>query len=375
MNPEVVQPKDEAAQQAAAEQMAQALRGDKVVIFPTETVYGVGACVTQTGAMQRLREIKGRPVDGKPFSVHIGSREDAWQYVNRMLPLAERLIRKAWPGPLALVLPVEDPAATAVAGIIGQENMCEIFHENSIGLRCPDDPVTTRALAAVRSPVVAASANLPGNAPPNSAEQAISDLGGVVDLIIDTGSTRYTSASTIIKLLPDGTWDLLRSGVLDERAVRKLVSMNILFVCSGNTCRSPMAEALCKRMLAEKLGCNVEKLPEAGFDVLSAGTGAAGGMNASANAVEAGRRAGMDLSGHRSRPLTADLIRQADLILTMCEHHSQAVIRLVVQAQDKVQRLDVRQDVSDPAGSDVHEYVKCLQQIRAAMEARLRDMI
>ncbi len=122
----------------------------KLVIFPTETVYGVGACVASAEGMDRLRRIKGRPKDGKPFSVHIGAKEDAWQYVNRMPPLAERLIRKAWPGPLALVLPVEDPATTPMAEAIAVDAYGEIFHEKTIGLRCPDDPVTALALAGAR---------------------------------------------------------------------------------------------------------------------------------------------------------------------------------------------------------------------------------
>lgn len=375
MKSEVIQVRNEQDAVQAAEKTAQALSGGKVVIFPTETVYGVAACVTRAGAMERLRALKGRPIDEKPFSVHIGTKADARRYVNRMVPLAERLIRKAWPGPLALVLPVEDPAATPIAKVIGPRLLCEIFHENTIGLRCPDDPVALRALSAVPAPVVAASANRPGNAPPTAAEGAIAELGEQVDLIIDNGMTRYTKPSTIVEVSADGTWQLLRSGVLDERAVRRLAATTILFVCSGNTCRSPMAEALCKRMLTAKLGPHVEKIADAGFEILSAGTSAIGGMPASANAVEAGRQAGVDLAGHRSRPLTADLIRQADTIFTMCEHHSQAVVRLLPQAQDKVQRLDPRRDIDDPVGSDVHEYMQCLQQIRTALEARSRDMI
>jgi L-threonylcarbamoyladenylate synthase len=375
MTPEFIEAYTDKEHLLAARRVTQALHDGSVVVFPTETVYGVAARVTHAGAMERLRQIKGRALGAKPFSVHIGQKGDAWKYVNRMPPIAERLIRKGWPGPLALVLPVEDPASTPLGQAVAADLLGEMFFEGTIGLRCPDDPVTTRALAELDQPVVAASANRPGNAPPSVAKAALAELQDQVDLIIDTGATRYTKPSTIVKVSADGTWELLRTGVLDERAVRRLASTTILLLCSGNTCRSPMAEALCKQMLAEKLKVPRERLGEAGYEIVSAGVGAVSGIPASGNAVEACRQAGADLAGHRSRPMTGDLLRQADRIWTMCEHHTAAVLRMVPEAKTKVDRLDPERDIQDPAGSDVYEYVQCMQQIRAALEARFREMM
>jgi L-threonylcarbamoyladenylate synthase len=371
---EVIQVRTEQDQLLAARRTAQALDEGKVVILPTETVYGVAAKVTHRQAMQRLRQIKGRPIGHRPFSVHIGLKEDAVKYVNSLPPKAERLIRKAWPGPLSLVLPVEDPTQTSIADTVARDLLGEMFFEGTVGLRCPDHPVATRALAQVAGPVVAASANRHGNAPPSDAQAAMAELQDQVDLIIDAGVTRYTKPSTIVRFAADGTWSLLRSGVLDQRAISRLASTTILFVCSGNTCRSPIAEALCKLMLAEKLGVAPEKLAQAGYQVLSAGVDAMSASPASPKAIEAGRQAGADLTGHRSRRLTSDLVRQADVIWTMCQHHGDGVVRLVPEAKEKVRRLDPEREIHDPVGADADEYAECLRQIRTALEARLREI-
>src|SRR5207244_2128934 len=95
----------------------------------------------------------------------------------------------------------------------------------------------------------------------------------------------------------------------------------ILFVCTGNTCRSPLAEVLCKKLLAEQLGCLPEELPRYGFIVLSAGLAALSGGEAAPEAIETARELGADLRGHSSRPLTSRLVAQADYLIAMTHSH------------------------------------------------------
>src|SRR6202022_1432246 len=97
--------------------------------------------------------------------------------------------------------------------------------------------------------------------------------------------------------------------------LKRVAGTMLMFVCTGNTCRSPMAEALCKKILAERLGCRAEELEDRGFVVISAGVAAVDGLPASTNAVEVLATMGASLRNHASRRLTPDLVQQADYII------------------------------------------------------------
>ena len=104
------------------------------------------------------------------------------------------------------------------------------------------------------------------------------------------------------------TWTETRAGAIGREILADLAQCRILFVCTGNTCRSPLAMALCRVLLARRLGCSIAELPSRGFQVQSAGLAATIGELASAEAVEVVRDMGGDLAEHRSQPLTVDLL-------------------------------------------------------------------
>jgi len=142
-----------------------------------------------------------------------------------------------------------------------------------------------------------------------------------------------------------------------------MARFSLLLVCTGNTCRSPMAEVLAKQVLQDQPGVVVG----------SAGVFAGEGQPASAEAIEAMDAMGLDLSGHRSRALTADLIDQVDQIYTMTESHRRSVLAQAPQAASKMQRLDPHADISDPIGASLEVYQTTADQIRRALEYRLTE--
>ncbi|MEM9418037.1 MAG: low molecular weight protein arginine phosphatase [Planctomycetota bacterium] len=142
-----------------------------------------------------------------------------------------------------------------------------------------------------------------------------------------------------------------------------MARFHLLLVCTGNTCRSPMAEVLAWKILEDQPGVVVG----------SAGVFAGVGQPASPEAVEAMKTIGLDLSQHRSQPLTPELLEQVDQIYTMTESHRQAVLAQAPSAIDKVQRLDPDADISDPFGASLPVYQETAEQIKQALEARLKQ--
>ncbi|MBU0718971.1 MAG: threonylcarbamoyl-AMP synthase, partial [Planctomycetes bacterium] len=350
---------------------AEILRNGGIVAFPTETVYGVGACVANPGAIARLRELKQRPKE-KAFTVHVASRDDASELAPNMPKLARRFARKCWPGPLTIIAPVGDGASTALAARLSADAATAVYYNGTVGLRCPDDATAEALLRAVDAPVVAASANRADGPAPRTARDVRRALGNEIDLLIDGGKTRYAKASTIIRFGSD-SYEVLREGVIDLAAIGRLAMLRILFVCTGNTCRSPMAEGLARRLLADRLGCREDELADRGIAVESAGT--AGGFGAASDQSVAvmGRRS-IEISQHSASALSPDRIREADYIFTMTASHRDIVCDMVPSARERVALLLEDQDVRDPIGGDEAEYEACVQAIEKGVRARLQEV-
>jgi protein-tyrosine phosphatase len=372
MPTEVIRLDQERDYRDAAERAASLLQAGQIVAFPTETVYGVGARADLPEAMARLRGIKER-AEQKPFTLHIAEPDDLRDYLPDLSVLAKRFVRKAWPGPVTLVFPVSDPSASPAVQRFGSQLAIELYHEGTLGVRCPDDAVAVEVLRKAGGPVVAASANRAGNPPPRTAEGVLAELDGQLSMVLDGGTTRYARPSTVVRLDSAG-YHVLREGVVDERTLKRFGSLNILFVCSGNTCRSPMAAALCRKLIAERLGCSVEELEAQGVRVMSAGANTSGGGPASPGAIEAMSKRGVNLGPHWARELDLETIHQADYIFVMTPAHAQAVASLAPHAAAKTKLLGGDEEITDPFGGPASAYESCADRIELALHQRLAEI-
>jgi protein-tyrosine-phosphatase len=147
--------------------------------------------------------------------------------------------------------------------------------------------------------------------------------------------------------------------------------MKILLVCSGNTCRSPMAEALLKQLLAERV-------PSETVGIRSAGIGTVAGMPASPHAVAAMKERGLDIGHHRSQPVTRELVAESDLVLTMTGYHREAIRHQWPEYAGKVftlaEYVGRADEVPDPFGGSLAEYRCTAESLAELLAAVVQQM-
>lgn len=180
---------------------ADALTAGKLVAFPTETVYGLGANAMNEDAVANIFVAKGRPQDN-PLIVHISSREMLKPLVKEIPETAEKLMDAFWPGPLTIILEKSDLVPLRVtAGL------------NTVAIRMPEHPVALALIEKSGVPVAAPSANLSGSPSTTRASHVIADLTGRVDYIIDGGASRVGLESTVLDMTSDVPQILRPGGV------------------------------------------------------------------------------------------------------------------------------------------------------------------
>lgn len=182
------------------------IREGGLVVFPTETVYGLGGDGTNAESAKKIYAAKGRPSDN-PLIIHVASPEDAEPYAQTN-DTYYKLAKAFMPGPLTVILPKKNTIPFATTGGL-----------DTVAVRCPSHPVARALIAATGVPIAAPSANLSGKPSPTCAEHVIDDLSGRVDMILDGGSSEIGLESTIVKLDGDHA-TILRPGAITEDALR-----------------------------------------------------------------------------------------------------------------------------------------------------------
>jgi protein-tyrosine phosphatase len=348
----------------AVHRIVEFLCNGKLVALPTETVYGIAASALQPAAIERLRELKARDGD-KPFALAIRSGDECKDYVPDMSPLALRLSRRVWPGPVTLVLPNSHQDSAVFQ--LDPEVQKAVSPAGTVGIRVSPDELLEQVLSLIAGPLALTSANFAGQ-PPATDDSALEQLDGHVDLIVKAGKTHFGAPSTVAKV--DGeTVRILREGVVDRATIDQLGGFIGVVVCTGNTCRSPMGEAIFKKLVAGKVGCEISELENRGITIVSGGIAAGPGAPAAMQSISVMEGFGMDISDHQSRPVTARLANFADLVLTMTNGHRRAIVSQwpTLESRVRTMRSDGG-DIADPIGSPIPVYQACAEQIESCLQ-------
>lgn len=351
---------------------AERIDSGALVAFPTETVYGI-ACRAQSDSLMKLSRLKGRTAE-KYFTVHVAQPDDVHTYVPTIKLRARKLIRESWPGPITIVFDLDKPDIEKQQSDLGQDAFENLYKNDSIGIRCPDHPVAKILLQQTFHPIVAPSANLAGETPSINGDQVVDRLSGQIDMLLDAGPSKYGLNSTVVKIGKSGI-EILRPGVISEEHVKALSKIKFLFVCTGNTCRSPMAEGIFRKYLSEKIDANVDEIEKIGYTIISAGMIDSVGFPANEHAIAACAAKGIDLGAHRNKALTGELIEESDYIFVMECVHRARVLALVPEAADRCFLLDEKGPIPDPIGRPQSVYDRCAEQIEQAVKKRISELI
>jgi L-threonylcarbamoyladenylate synthase len=184
----------------------EALRSGEVVVYPTETFYGMGVDALSSDALDRLFALKGRE-PGKPVALIAADARSAFELAREVSEAARRLAEAFWPGPLTLVLPARDNLPGPLIGPDG-----------GVGVRVSSHPIARALAAGLARPITATSANLAGGQPATTLDEARNTFGAKVKVYLEGGKLTANAASTVVACDHNG-WRVLRAGAISDRAI------------------------------------------------------------------------------------------------------------------------------------------------------------
>ena len=248
----------------AVEKAAKILKAGGIIVYPTDTLYGLGIDPANSAAVQKLYALKER-LKSNPVSLMVESI-DRIEEISGFLPEKNLLrISKLFPGKFTILLENSIQPGNEL-----YENLCD---QEKIGWRIPDNKFCNMLSVVYGKPISTTSANLSGKGNVTNISEVLAHFGNKLDLVIDSGPISNTSGSTIIDFTKNPLM-IVREGEVEKSKVQELLKetdirvkkevFKIVFLCSGNICRSPIAEGILKAMMAKTRFRNIVQVSSAG---------------------------------------------------------------------------------------------------------------
>ncbi|MFH1856189.1 MAG: L-threonylcarbamoyladenylate synthase [Candidatus Omnitrophota bacterium] len=336
------------------EELKNLLEQGQLIVFPTETVYGVACFYDSEEGKRKIFEIKKRE-EKKKLPVMVNDIAVIKEYFKcESSFLVEEVTRKFMPGPVTVILKCAD----------GQ----------NIGFRIPDDRFVLDLISFCGRPLAVTSANLSGEEAAVDFKEAYDIFHDKVSAIVDGGKRGSGLSSTVIDLTGQNML-VLREGAYDKDLIETALAnpKKILFVCTGNTCRSVMAEAILEKMIEDK---KIE-----GMKVASAGISAFDGMPPTRETAYELEQAGVRTELGVSKSVNEYMLQEADLILVMERRH----LDYIISSDSELKRktflflefaFGIKDgSVLDPIGGGMHEYHKIFSLIEEGIQKIIKKIL
>ena len=327
---------------------AQVILKGGVVALPTETVYGLAVRSDKEEVVEKLYQLKKRPRD-KPFSFACGSTVRVVNdFLSIMPPFVYRLMEEFLPGPLTIIY--------------------YSHQDKKIGVRVPSHAVAKAILQELNVPAYLPSANISGEKEAVSAAEVEAVFGDSIDLIVESGRCEYSRPSTVVDFTHK-PYKIVREGIVPEKNIaRAFVKKRIILVCTGNSCRSPMAQFLLVKYLRQLMPYSENR-----YEIFSAGISAYEGSAAAPYVISILReREDLDVRDFHARKLDKYMVLSSDLIFTMEDAQSEYVLKFVPSSEGRVFNLkkflppELEKDIPDPIGRNMGVYQEAYDLIKKA---------
>jgi len=349
----------------------QSVAEGQLVILPTESSYILACSALHPIAVEKLLQIHNQKLIAEPV-LFLRSASELKDYIPAPSPILQRVATRLWPGPLIIKVSLQQPDSLAKQFPVALQSYIE-NHDAEIGLRVASHPAIDEIQKLSPGPLLTGEILRLPNSWALDSHSAAASVGRFAGLIVDDGPTALATPASMLQVA-NNHCRVSREGAIDQEDIRGATSLIILLVCTGNTCRSPMAQALLQEKLREKFKPFFTAGPPPAI-ALSAGTNAASGSGASHEAVQAMRVRGLDLSEHVSRQVNQDLLANSDLILTMTQNHRQALLGRWPQYTHKVMLLSSGgRDVADPFGGSQQVYLAAAAEIEHFLDELVSDL-
>jgi L-threonylcarbamoyladenylate synthase len=340
---------------------ADIISGGGILVYPTDTLYGFGVDARNKVALNRLYDLKGRD-ETKPVSIIVKNINQAETLVGTVTEFERYMFQKLMPGKTTLILKKRKKI---------DSQQLNLFRK--IGFRIPHSKICKQLTELTNTPVTSTSVNISTKDNLTSISEIKALFNDKVDVILNIGPLKSSKGSTVIDLSV-GQPTILRAGDISAKELENILGFPLLsnypdkfvitFVCSGNICRSPMAEGLLKRKIAQSKYKSV-------IEINSAGTLNIADAHPTLEAMDVAHNDGLNLTEHLSRGLNKSIIHQSNLVLCMAldhihyiqenfpEYRSRAKLLKQINIDSKLSNPSI----PDPIGQSLSYYEKIYKQI------------